>query len=1557
MTEERRIQLVAEVDTTQTRTGFAEIGQQAGQMANAVERQGDRAEQAVAGIGNGASTAARNVEAAQRSLIASIQRTTAQMEAGSRTNAQYFEVLARQRGVDPNVLTPYLNQLRAVQQAQNQTGASSAQVANAMRLVPAQLSDIAVQLAGGQSPVMVMMQQGSQLRDMFGSIPAAARGVASSLMGLVTPYTALAAAIAAVAFAYKSGSDEAASYSRELAITNNAVGATVSQMSAAASEIRQITGSKGAAGDALNALVGTGQVAVENLQRFGLLAVQVQDTVGRSINDTANDFAELGRTPLAALEKINEKYHFITAATYAQVKALQDQGKATEAANVAQLAYADGIERQKDRVLQTMQSWEKAWLGLKMYAADAANWTIDLFGGRTKSDFEQINSLLADRAGLEENQRRARARGLTATVAEYQAELDANKRAIDSIHDKGKAQRESAKAEGDAVQITEARNKWLAEGDKYLSRSSQLERDLTKARNEGAAAHLSQADIEKRLADIRKAYSDIFNDQIDARIAKLQRLDQVQDVLTQRELARVAARKALGDISEADAINQTAAAELAAFDRKKKLIEDEISETRKKANSDKTLADLRGQLDVLDEQRTNRAKQRNNDLALVEQRRLQASMALYTSGIVAATAERNSLIATIEAQFQYNQEIGLSQTQVADLHAARLDNAAALKEEAAAALEALDPSSELAANYREQAQALRDLGDAMMRGAGRQQRYDQFKQAVSDYDQIFKQGFADMLNNGEAGWHSFTKSLVTTFKTSVADELHKMFARPFVVQLVGAFTGVSQQVIAGEIAASAPVLGGAATGLGGAAGLASAFGAGGVGGSLMAGAGWLTGSSTLAGSLGAAGSLIGSGSMAGIASGIGMGIGALGPIALGIAAGASLWNKAFGMGDKQVTSAGMRGTLSAAGLMGENYSSWHQDGGWFRSDKNGTDVSAFSSAVSKQFTQGFASIEDAAANMAQSIGLSAGMLDGYSKTFDIALGKDQAANEKAITDFFTGLSDEIANKLVPNLDQFGKSGESASATLQRLAGDFDATNTMAQMLGKSALAVFGSLGMDSAAARERLVGLFGGTQSLGQLTSSYAQNYLTEAERLKPVQEALDAAMASLGLSCVTTREQFKATVDALDLTTEAGANQFAAMMKLADAFAKVHPEIQWTADAIQAMKDAAGGLLGNVDSAYSVVQKVAERDKAAIQKTVDAHQAAVDRLLGLSQAVHSAFDSYKTPEQKAYDRAAAQAEIRADLAIMKAGGFLSDVQTESLKKALGNATQDSSGQFSTYTDYLRDLYKTQNDIAALGDVTDDQLTVEQKALKAAEDQLKAIDDMLAQQQQAIDELKGINANGLTLVQAIEGLRGAILSAQTNPIIGATQAINQAYQSALGRAPDSAGLDWFLKQIAAGVPISAVQNSIYTSPEAQLQQMYQTLLGRPLDAAGKNFFLGNGASMADIEASIIASPEYKSRMGIPAFASGGDFLGGLRIVGERGPELEATGPARIFNASQTASLLSRLSSPAADNRELIQELRNLKAEMVPALQRIASYTNRTAVTNEDMNRRELEAQA
>lgn len=77
---------------------------------------------------------------------------------------------------------------------------------------------------------------------------------------------------------------------------------------------------------------------------------------------------------------------------------------------------------------------------------------------------------------------------------------------------------------------------------------------------------------------------------------------------------------------------------------------------------------------------------------------------------------------------------------------------------------------------------------------------------------------------------------------------------------------------------------------------------------------------------------------------------------------------------------------------------------------------------------------------------------------------------------------------------------------------------------------------------------------------------------------------------------------------------------------------------------------------------------------------------------------------------------------------------------------------------------------------------------------------------------------------------------------------------------------------------------------------------------------------------------------IPAFADGGMHSGGLRLVGENGPELEATGASRIYNAQQTAALLGAGGDTASEVRGLREEMAMLRAEA----RAIATHTNKTA---------------
>lgn len=204
------------------------------------------------------------------------------------------------------------------------------------------------------------------------------------------------------------------------------------------------------------------------------------------------------------------------------------------------------------------------------------------------------------------------------------------------------------------------------------------------------------------------------------------------------------------------------------------------------------------------------------------------------------------------------------------------------------------------------------------------------------------------------------------------------------------------------------------------------------------------------------------------------------------------------------------------------------------------------------------------------LGISGTQFTDQMKGFVVDLGKislkgmtgDQI--QKQFETIFSALGDKMAQTALPGLESFEKVGEGYFETLTRISTDYANVDSILSSVNMT----FGAVGVSSVAARERLIDLVGGIDNMSQLTSNYAKDFLNDAERLAPVTKYVTEQMASLGLAGVKTRDQFKLTVQGLDLTTEAGATQYAAMMKLSSAFAEVYPEIEATANAAKSAAD-----------------------------------------------------------------------------------------------------------------------------------------------------------------------------------------------------------------------------------------------------------------------------------------------------------------------------------------------------------------------------------------------------
>ncbi|XFS57241.1 phage tail length tape measure family protein [Klebsiella pneumoniae] len=313
------------------------------------------------------------------------QQDLAKFKSKGMVDADTFDLYSKKIEETRNRLTGFRDDL-------GKTGQSAAQTAFAMRMIPAQMTDIIVGLSTGQSPFMVLMQQGGQLKDMFGGIGPAIKGVGGYVLGLINPVTLAAAAVGVLGLAYYKGSQEQDEFYKSLTLSGNLVGKTTGQLADMAARVSVVANSTtGVSVATLNQIVSSGKVAAESLERVTTAVVEISEATGIATEKLVGDFNDIAADPVAAITKLNDQYHFLTLATYNQIKALQDEGNQQDAARVATDAYANAMQQRANDIHQNLGILERAWDSLAKTAKGAWDAMLDI--GREQTGTERISQI------------------------------------------------------------------------------------------------------------------------------------------------------------------------------------------------------------------------------------------------------------------------------------------------------------------------------------------------------------------------------------------------------------------------------------------------------------------------------------------------------------------------------------------------------------------------------------------------------------------------------------------------------------------------------------------------------------------------------------------------------------------------------------------------------------------------------------------------------------------------------------------------------------------------------------------------------------------------------------------------------------------------------------------------------------------------------------------------------------------------------------------------------------------------------------------------------------
>lgn len=559
---------------------------------------------------------------------------------------------------------------------------------------------------------------------------------------------------------------------------------------------------------------------------------------------------------------------------------------------------------------------------------------------------------------------------------------------------------------------------------------------------------------------------------------------------------------------------------------------------------------------------------------------------------------------------------------------------------------------------------------------------------------------------------------------------------------------------------------------------------------------------------------------------------------------------------------------------------------------------------------------------------------------------------------------------------FQRDGETAVQTLERMAASLGAVNSAFGLLGRTLL----QTSVHGADMASRIIEQFGqgeqGRNAFNSAAQTYLQNFYTEQERRANALNVLSREFQRLGLAMPSTRAQFRALVDGLDLSTDAGRRMFAQLLSLSGAFAEATDGMD---DASDSAKKLADKLKEALDAAKDATDTALKALEDAIDRQISAFRSALESVKSLAAEAKEIRDLawggsrelYSASPAVSANLAAQGNQYIAQSLLSIRHGLMPDASKlrDAISAAKGGLVE---GNYTSFVDYERDRLVLAGRLQEIGDRADGQLSVAEQQVKHLETQIAQLNqqkeywrEQVALMRGQITHVSSIDEGVSKLVAAMEAerrARAAVDAANKKPGAGAGGATFGGSAPAGGAVNGRAAAEAALQQIGK----DGGRAQVYHGPggwhvrritdEAELDnanKLARSIVNAHGDrkaftdaVAGKSVLEIAGAMgyMADDTQRFLESQGYKVQGGrvVPAYARGGYHGGGWALVGEQGPELvNFEQPARIYNHADTRAALSGSDGEAA--RE-VAALRREVAELRAVLASIADNTRRSADT-------------
>ena len=332
----------------------------------------ERNKKALTEEGRAALEESRNKEKSAKAGAAFIAGLRDQADAIGKTKSELLEMKAAQLGVSEQA-APFIAQLKSQERQLNLAGLSVGQYNQAMRMLPAQITDVVTSLASGMPIWLVAIQQGGQIKDSFGGIG----NTLKVLMSYLTPARLLIGGVAATIGALAKAGYDAYSSQRELQkaliMTGGYAASSTAEIQAMVKELAESSQSA-TAGQILEVATTVAQAGKYTKKQLRVITQATAEWVastGESTDKVIGYFDKIAKDPVKGLAELNESFNFLDKGQLTYIATLEKTKGKVAATQYATELFAKTMKERAADIYDSATPLEKMWIDIKQWASDA----------------------------------------------------------------------------------------------------------------------------------------------------------------------------------------------------------------------------------------------------------------------------------------------------------------------------------------------------------------------------------------------------------------------------------------------------------------------------------------------------------------------------------------------------------------------------------------------------------------------------------------------------------------------------------------------------------------------------------------------------------------------------------------------------------------------------------------------------------------------------------------------------------------------------------------------------------------------------------------------------------------------------------------------------------------------------------------------------------------------------------------------------------------------------------------------------------------------------------